>query len=57
MKRLLISMILAGCVSLLVGCASDCGGGCGGGCGYVRMSSCNNICTTCSYGSGYNDWY
>lgn len=53
MKRLFISMILAGCVSLLVGCASDCGGGCG----YVRTTSCGNTCSTCSYGSGYNDWY
>lgn len=54
MKRLSIALILAGSVLLLTGCATGCGGG---GCGYVQSSCCNTTCSTCGYGSGYNDWY
>lgn len=57
MKRLMMSMVLAGSFIVLTGC------GCwDGGCaGYVRPVSCNtcavNTCSTCGYGYGYNDWY
>ncbi len=61
MKRLIMSIVLAGSVIVLTGC------GCweGGCAGYVRpVSCCNtcstcavNVCSTCGYGYGYNDWY
>lgn len=54
MKKIILSLILIGSVSLLTGCAT----GCGGGCGYAYVqTSCCNACTTCGYGYGYNDWY
>ena len=71
MKRLLISIVLAGGLTALVGCCNT------GGCGaytttYVApvVSTCStcgvrpvcstcatNTCSTCGYGFGYNDWY
>lgn len=62
MKRLLMSIALAGSFFVMTGCCND--GGCAG---YVRPVSCCNscatsscgvsACNTCAYGYGYNDWY
>lgn len=63
MKKVIMSIFMAGAVTVLTGCCWD--GGCAG---YVRpVAVCNgcNTCTTCAvstcgtcgYGYGYNDWY
>ena len=72
MKRLLMSVVLVGAVTVLAGCCYN------GACGTYRntyytvpVSTCStcgvrpvcatcavsNTCSTCGYGFGYNDWY